>query len=539
MAPTCSWRWLAVVSVVACSGPDEAPGEVPAPTDSTGDTAPTGDSGTSSASLFAAEPVAALPAALIGGARQLSVEATEPAALVVALTGPEGTRTWSWPEAASHEVPIVGMRAGAPYELTVTLQSAAATEQRVLPLTGDPWPANVPELQLLAVDPGGLNGHTLFTATSPDYDAAWALLLDEAAQPVWWALLETRLGDLRRTDDDTLLGLGDFDIVELDWLGRELRHWSSIPNSPHTRLAIDLVHHEAFPLPDGGVLTLDQALVDVPDLPVSYTELDQLQPTTVIDNGVVELDATGEVVRRVPLTDVLQTSRVGFNSLDPTALGAPDWAHANAVVPDDDGGWVVSLRHQDALVKIDDQGELVWILGDPSGWVAPWSDALLTPEGDLSWPYHPHAPELRRVDGELRVLLFDNGNEGHTPYTAGPPSPPASRLVEFAVDESAGTVRELWAYEHADGAPLAAFALGDADRLDEGDVLGVWGMLDAEGGVANTSTGRGNLSARLVQVDPSTGQIALDLRVGSSLSGAAGGWSVYRAERLVWPEAQP
>lgn len=511
---------------LACNGPGEATLR-PGPADS--GTPPTPPA----PALFAAEPVATAPSAPVGGARTLHVEATQPAVLELALRGIEGVRRWTWPAATVHDVPIVGLRPDAPYTLEVTLVADIGSAQRTLDLVGDPWPSGTPDLEWLALDPSQVHGDTLFSVTTPDADGAWALLLDRSGVPVWWALLDTRLGDLRPTDAGTLIGLGEFTILEVDWLGNEVRRWASAPGLPGDRLPVDLVHHEAWPLPDGGLLTLDQAVVAADAVPVAYDALDTFSPATVVDNGVVELDADGELVRRVALSDVLPTTHVGWNSLDPTALGgALDWVHANAVGLDDDGGWIVSLRHLDAVIKLDADGELVWILGDPAGWPAPWSERLLQPEGDLRWPYHPHAPEVTRIDGELRVLLFDNGNEGHTPYTPAPRAVPPSRLVEYVVDEAAGTVRQRFAYEHPVDGPLEAFALGDADRLPDGQVLGVWGMLAAEGGVDHEAAGRGGLSARIVQIDPLTGEVPFDLRVGSARAERPGGWSVYRAARL-------
>jgi hypothetical protein len=429
----------------------------------------------------------------------------------------------------------VGLRPDTLHTVTVVLDPDGAADTRSLPLGGDPLPENLPELDVLTLDPAGVSpGHTVFVVTTPNAPAAWLLLLDPEGIPVWWMVSETRLGDLRLTEQGTLIGLGDFDIVELDWLGTEHIHYTTQPLGTGTRLDIDLVHHEVVPLADGHLLTLDQRVVPVDDLPAAYDDLSTLRAADIVDNGIVELDASGAVVRRVDLADLLPTSRIGFDSLDPQALlgGALDWAHANAVVPDSDGGWVVSLRHQDALVKIDVDGQIAWILGDPAGWPAPWSDALLAPVGEVVWPYHQHAPELSREADGLHIRVFDNVNDGHTPYTPAPKAPRPSRLVEFLVDEVAGTVEPVWAFELEEEGPLAAFALGDADALDNGHVLGVWGMLCAENGATNLSQGRGNLSARIAEVDPVTGTVVFDLRVGDTRARVPEGWTVYRAERL-------
>jgi hypothetical protein len=85
---------------------------------------------------------------------------------------------------------------------------------------------------------------------------------------------------------------------------------------------------------------------------------------------------------------------------------ANDWTHSNAVTYSPaDGNLLLSIRHQDWIIKIDYQdgtgtGEIIWRLG---------------PEGDFSiasgdprqWFTHPHDPNYA---GENKLVVFDNGN---------------------------------------------------------------------------------------------------------------------------------
>ena len=129
-----------------------------------------------------------------------------------------------------------------------------------------------------------------------------------------------------------------------------------------------------------------------------------------------------------------------------------DWSHGNAVIVDPtDGGVIVSLRNQDAVVKIDrDSGELVWILGAHERWQPPWSDKLLTPAepaaddrgAGFGWSFHQHAPMFTPRGG---MLLFDNGNQRAIPPDPGlDPEERYSRLVEYRINETAGTVTQTW-----------------------------------------------------------------------------------------------
>ena len=197
-----------------------------------------------------------------------------------------------------------------------------------------------------------------------------------------------------------------------------------------------------------------------------------------------------------------------------------------------DGGLLVSLRHQDAVIKLDSTGQLAWILGSHAGWSESFQDALLTPIGDLAWPYHQHGPRLAS-DGTL--LIFDNGTRGYNPYEAeGAERVDESRVVAYRVDEEAGTVEQLWEYRDTLTGPLYAAALGGVDPLPQtGHVLASFGFLDAEGGVENPSAGRGTKSIRLIQVDPELPESPpVDLRLYSLAEEEPEGWKSYRAEPL-------
>ena len=486
--------------------------------------------------LFASEPVLSASAALVGGARRLEVHALTDATLEVSCAGPSGLRTVTWPAGQDFDVPWVGLHPQEDHTLTLTLTADdGRTDRRTLSVRGDELPVNLPDLDVLTPPDGGtLNGHTLFATTSPGAPGAWMLLLDPQGTLVWWAYTAVRVGTLERTSTGTLLGLGEADIVEWDWLGTPLRHWTTRPDGEGTPIVgASYVHHELVATSSGLLLTLDHVAAEVDDVPISYTDLETLSPARIADDRILAIDPNGQLVQTVSLAERLPTSRISFDSLTPVGPleGALDWAHANGLAVDDDDGWVVSLRHQDALVKLDANGELAWILGDPSGWPLPWRDQLLVADGALTWPYHQHAPELRREDDGLHLLLFDNVNRGHTPYTEAPAARP-SRLVEYVVDEAQGTVREAWSFELTEDGPLAAPALGDADRLSNGHILGVWGMLAEEEGVPHAEQGRADRSARIAEVDPSRQAVVFDLRVSWPRSRGTEGWTVYRAQRI-------
>jgi hypothetical protein len=229
----------------------------------------------------------------------------------------------------------------------------------------------------------------------------------------------------------------------------------------------------------------------------------------VVGDIVLVFEPDGTIVSEHAMLDILDPYRVQYDSFNSYwdefygLTGAADWSHGNAVVPDPDGGVVVSLRNQDAVLKLDDAGELVWILGTHDNWGPTHMPYLLQPVGDpFQWQFHQHAPEFQD-NGD--ILLFDNGNYRVSPPVPKPPDN-YSRAVQFAIDAGTMEVTQTWAYD-ADQL-LYAQAVGDADRMP------TTGNLLVDYGVG---------SSRLREVVADTGEVAFELSFVSAM---------YRAERL-------
>ncbi len=487
---------------------------------------------------FVSDPVAERPSELVGGVRRLIVRTDVPTTVVAEIADPTGARqVTSDTLQIEHELVLVGFRADVDTEVgVVATDEDGDTAVTAITVTGDTLPLIRPRIDALTHDVERTPaGWWLLPTSSPEFLGAEGidLLLDAELEVVWWRKTDRPLGDLRVTPRGTLSGQGAV-IEELSWTGETVvRYTPGEPGRDEVQIESGLIHHDALPLDDGSWLALAHSIVEVPRYPVSLEPPDPVEgPVEVLSTQVTHIAADGRTLESVELLDHIDAERVSFGSLTESLLyEAPDHSHANAVVIDDSGGWVVSMRHQDALLKFDAQRQLVWILGDPAGWRDPWSQLLLEPIGDLTWPYHQHAPELG-PDGTM--LLFDNTNRDHTPYDAEPAFDAPSRLVEFRIDEALGTVEELWSFVAERDGPLHSEAMGDADRLPSGEIMGVWGLLRSEGGVDNSSVGLGTFSARLLVVDPSDDDaVRLDLRLGSTSQARGAGWGMYRAEFLT------
>lgn len=123
---------------------------------------------------------------------------------------------------------------------------------------------------------------------------------------------------------------------------------------------------------------------------------------------------------------------------------------------------------------------------------------------------HQHAPEVQ-ADGT--ILVYDNGNDRPGPDGA-PLDPPFSRVVGYEIDP-AGEAELVWEYRRdSRGIPVYAQAVGDVDRLDNGNTLIVDGFIDFE-------------RAEVVEIDAAD-EVARIITVESEDAG----WLVYRAERI-------
>ena len=197
-----------------------------------------------------------------------------------------------------------------------------------------------------------------------------------------------------------------------------------------------------------------------------------------------------------------------------------------------DDSFVISSRHQDAVVKFRRaDGEVVWILGDHGGWREPWSQRLLTPKEGLAWQYHQHNATI--TSGGT-ILLFDNANNQALPFAAKRAAADCvSRAVEYAVDEGAMTVEQVWSFgDKEKDRYYCPFICGAEELTGKGNVLACFGgmLSDDDGNITdNPQTGLGWV--RIAEVTHEAGSsLVFELFIDERHKGK--GWDVYRARRL-------
>jgi arylsulfate sulfotransferase len=162
-------------------------------------------------------------------------------------------------------------------------------------------------------------------------------------------------------------------------------------------------HHDFAVLPNGHLIVLAALQKDVSGVTVTgdaLIDLDQNHNPVWVWNGFDHLD-----INRRPYL-------------------FPDWTHANAVIYSaDDGNLIISMRHQNWLVKIDyangaGAGDILWHLGYQGDFAL---QGVANPIDPSNWFFAQHGPSFvtSNTTGKFSLVLFDNGDDRVFPNGCG------------------------------------------------------------------------------------------------------------------------
>jgi hypothetical protein len=499
----------------------------------------------------------------------LSLTSDEPTEVEVDVTG-DGAETNSVSARAEdfsvhsdgfntvHAITLLGFHPDHPYNIHVTLrdQSGNETELSDIGVTTDPLPEGFPPIQVTSVPELMEPGVTIFPVIewgpNPEFGSA-LVAVDESGGVVWYRRFQNiGYGDIKRMSNGNLLFIeDDTTIMEMNMLGDVVREWHTTlktdPSPGSIPVNIPVFHHEVFEMENGNFLVLTVGLRSLENYPTS--DLDPgapLETAVVAGDEVVEFNpADGTIINHWVLLDLLDPYRIGYDSLTgfwnttfpEVEAGTRDWAHANAVIHDpSDDSIIVSLRHQDAVIKFSRQtGQLIWILGTHNNWdQAQFGSFLLDPVGEpFLFQYHQHAPE---VTDDGTILIYDNGNYKATPFD---PILPAtenfSRAVEFSINKDTKQVTQVWEFGQFDDPVHYAPFIGDVDTEPiTGNVLITHGGVTTDAvGLPSDAIFTSSLSVYIIEVTHTTpGEKVFELSIVDPTSEAPNGWMTYRSERL-------
>ena len=447
----------------------------------------------------------------------------------------------------NHAVQVLGGHAGIHHDVRVELIDQAGVKTVWGPLLSfDPpaLPAGFPPLDITVANTVAMEpGVTLFDATSTRsmMSASFLVILDKYGEPIWYyhnPLEAPR--EVKRMRSGNLIFISANHVVEIDMLGNHVQEWwptalgaAGVPLGA-THVDVDSFHHEITELPEAEVadfLSMGSELRVYANYPTSESDTTMTAPVAnVVGDTILEFNRDGTVVKEMKILDILDPYRLSWDSLgnfwSPTYMTTTrDWSHGNAVVIDPaDNTYVMSLRHQDALVKVDrDSGEIKWILGPHERWTAPWDQYLLTPivTGTFGWQYHQHGPHKNAAGN---WVMWDNGNRRTIPPELPLPANQwYSRAVEFQINPVAMTVKQIWAY----GGPVNGFLstfLGDADPMPTtNNVL----VADGAKGLPPSL-----LTGRVAEVTHQRPPVLVFEALINDQSAQPASWTIYRGERL-------
>ena len=360
-----------------------------------------------------------------------------------------------------HTIPILGLYPGkenrVEFRLTDRELSYAVD---TLEISTDPLPEFFPSVEVVTADRSRMeNGWTLSSLSIGQGDdfRSFPMMFDAKGDIRWYmdlSFLDGMVFMVERFANGNLRFAQGLSVYEYDMLGTEIRRW----DMPGYRF-----HHDVVEKPDGNLLVA----------------VDKVGIGTWEDH-IIEIDrSSGAIVNEWDLRQVLDVQRADYTA------NPPDWFHMNAIwYSEADDALIISGRNQSAIVKVTRENELVWILAPHRGWgrAGPsadghdTSDFLLTAVGadgvpyadpvqqgdtdvlDFRWPWGQHASMIL-PNGNL--FLFDNGLRRNF-YSDGATF---SRGVEYAVDESHMTVRQVWQYGEERGDEFYSPIISDVDFL--------------------------------------------------------------------------
>lgn len=459
----------------------------------------------------------------------LDLSVSEPRSIVVELHNTDRVSTITTPVAADHHVLLVGFRAGSAHEIVVRAvddEGRTAAEQ-TLSYTTPPLPTDFFQWEMGTVSLSQMEiGATLVGFGN------YLTLLDPEGFPVWYLPIQGSIHEANRLANGNFLVVVNRTMVHefsLDGTLVSSYRAAGTDDVPAGSIAVDVdaTHHDAIELPNGNLvgLSIERRMFD--DYPSSESDpLAPPAPAWVAGDIIVEWTRDGTVVNRWPLLDLLDPTRIAYDSVvgnywedfEPwIGDDIKDWSHGNALSYDAaTDTLLVGMRHQDAVIGLSHStGELSFIIAPPEGWPSSLQDKLLTPtDPGFVYPYHPHGAKFT-PDGT--VMLFDNGNNRASAYeTPTLDWDNFSRALELQLDLTARTYSTVFEFGQNLDPNHFSGSLGDADPLpNTGNVLVTFGN------IGNPDLG----GVRIVEVTRA-GEIVWDLVVPYPTA------TTYRAQRL-------
>lgn len=323
-------------------------------------------------------------------------------------------------------------------------------------------------------------------------DIRW--YLDYSQHPILQGLFYD-VGVEQLANGNFYFGDGNTDrIYEIDPLGLIVKTWD-LPGYEH--------HHTVVEKNNGNFL-------------VTVNK----QGLSTVEDHIIEIDRQSNSI--INVWDLRQSLNPDRQTM---VNNRSDWIHVNAIAHDERDNTIIISGRTQGVIKLTEDNEVVWILGNHSGWdmatngvdlktkllipVDATGQAITDPavltgtkkHPDFDWNWYQHANKLLPNGNHL---LFDNG-----PGRNFSNDEVYSRAVEYLIDEEKMQVKEIWAYGEERGLDLHSRIVSDADYLPSENRV----VLSA-GAIAIGSREFG----RIVEVDYTTKEVLFEATIIPPLS---------------------
>ncbi|MGB7303019.1 MAG: aryl-sulfate sulfotransferase [Burkholderiaceae bacterium] len=391
-----------------------------------------------------------------------------------------------------------------------------------------------PEFSVIHATPGSHQGLVVLTVgrntraihSNSEFEAIIAL--NASGEIVWTKMMDFALMDCRQSRRGSLLVMGTTGVAEeLAFDGTLVNRWYCPDRFPEgttgTPLPTMKIHHAISELSDGLLAT-----VSIREHPLENPEPDWQR---FMSDTIVLFNREGTIHMELDLIDLLDTARITTDGRLPYWRfqgwsETMDWSHANSIIEDPaDGGLLLSLRHQDAIIKVSRSGELVWILGNPLDWGGQWQDRLLKIDGGPPF-FHQHDVSITSY-GEL--MLFDNGANPDQPIDTH-----QSSVLCFRIDEAAMTATETWRFG-SDFLPYSTYVSGVCELDNKNVFVACTGLKHDSNGrrVKLPPKGVGAIEVfEVARTGPNTGTCVFHARLEDKNALPDAGWHGFRPEFL-------
>lgn len=382
---------------------------------------------------------------------------------VVGKNGPLSDVIKDFSEASLlHGLPILGLYANHNNEVEVTLFDASGNSLGTsgFNIQTSPLISDMPSISIQANNVQKEPGMTLvsYFGNNGGSSGQKPFIFDEFGDIRWYLDFSSNpvLANLFYDDGIERLQNGNYyfgdrstsRIYEVDIIGRIINTWE-MPGYTF--------HHEVHEKPNGNFLVT----------------VNNQSSTVTVEDHIIEIDrSTGNIINEWDLRESLQRDRTAWTT------DQSDWIHVNAVTYDKNDDTIIISGRTQGLIKLTNENEVVWIIAPHRGWGMSGNGTDLTTKllqpldgsgqpitignvldgasntASFEWAWYQHAPQ---VMPNGNIMLFDNGDKRN--YQEGD----YSRAVEYEIDVTNKTIRQVWSYGKARGAETYSRIVSDVD----------------------------------------------------------------------------